>query len=270
MLIPKISIVIPTKNQEKNIERLLKSLKKQTFADFEIIIVDNYSTDNTSKIASKFTEKVFQAGPERSSQRNFGVKKASGKYILFLDADMVLQPAVLEQCYELAELKKKLAGVLIDEKSVGNNFLAKIKALEKEIYYGSDVIEAARFFRKSDFEKIGGYDESLIAGEDWDLSQRIRRLGPLGKISAKIFHHETDSLISDIAKKFYYAKNIKKYASKHPNYFKKQAGIWRFLILFRKPKLILTHPLEFFCLILLKFSQYLAYILSKLNPRVLD
>jgi len=271
MVNPKISVITPTKNEEKNIQRLLKSLKKQTFQDFEIIVVDNFSKDKTLEIASKFTKKIFQAGRERSSQRNFGIKKAEGKYILFLDADMILEPDVLSQCYQLMENDKNLAGVIIDEKSVGNNFLAKIKALEKEIYYGSEEIEAARFFRKSDFEKIGGYDESLIAGEDWDLSQRMRKLGLLGKISAKIHHYEDQSLINDIKKKYYYALHIKKYALKHPNYFQKQVGfINRLQILFRKPRLILAHPTEFLGLILLKFSQYLAYILSKLNPRVLD
>lgn len=265
-----ISVIIATKNEEKNIKRLLESLKKQTFTDFEVIIVDNFSTDATVKIASKFTKKVFQAGPERSSQRNFGAKAAIGNYVLFLDADMVPQPNILKQCYQLAENNKHLAGILIDEKSYGNNFLAKVKALEKEIYYGSEEIEAARFVRTADFKKIGGFDESLVSGEDWDLSQRMRKFGPFGKISAKIYHYEENSFVSDLAKKFYYAKNIKKYASKHPSYFKKQAGFDRFLVLFSKPKLILTHPFEFVGLILLKFSQYLAYILSKLNPRVLD
>ena len=86
----KISIIIATKNEENNISRLLRSLKEQTFRDFETIIVDNNSSDQTKKIASKFTSKIFIHGPERSTQRNYGLEKAIGKYILFLDADMEL------------------------------------------------------------------------------------------------------------------------------------------------------------------------------------
>lgn len=262
----RISIIIPTRNEAKNLPRLFASLAKQSFTDFEIILVDNFSADDTLKIASKFTDKFFQKGPERTAQRNFGIGKAAGGYILFLDADMELQPDVLNQCYQLIESNKNMAGVLIDELSVGNSFLTKIKALEKEIYSGRAEIEAARFFRKKDLIKIGGYDENLISGEDWDLSQRMKKLGSFAKISAKIYHHETDSLISDVKKKYYYALYIKKYASKHPNYFAKQAGFLnRFLILFAKPQLILKHPAEFVGLIFLKLVQFLAYLVASPN-----
>lgn len=265
----KISVIISTKNEEKNIRRLLLNLKKQTFDNFEVIVVDNFSTDDTLKIASKFTDKIFQKGFERSSQRNLGLKKASGKYILFLDADMVPESDVLNQCYLLMESNKNLAGVLIDEISIGKGFLAKIKALEKDLYYGGQFIEAVRFFRSKDLVQIGGFDENLISGEDWDLSQRIKKLGSFAKISARIYHYEESSLISDIKKKYYYAQHIKKYAVKHPKFFKKQAGVFdRFLLLFSKPKLILKHPAEFVGLIFLKYLQFLAYIIANLNPRV--
>jgi len=259
----KISVIIPTKNEEKNISRLLRSLKKQTFRDFETIIVDNNSSDQTKKIASKFTCKIFTHGPERSAQKNFGLQKAKGKYALFLDADMILEKTILEDCFGKMESDSGLAGIIIEEESKGPNFLAKIKSLEKELYKNELTMEAARFFRKKDLEKIGGYDEKLISGEDWDLSQRMQVFGQLDHITPKIFHHEPGSVIADIKKKYYYARHIQKYAAKHPNQFKKQAGLSRFSILFKDPKIIMAHPIEFMGLLFLKSAQFITYLLAR-------
>ena len=110
-----ISAVIATKNEQDNLQRLLVSLKRQTAKSFEIIIVDNYSTDRTTQIAKKYTSKVFQMGPERTTQRNFGLKKAAGKYILFVDADMQLQSNVLKESVSAMDKNPKLSGIVIDE-----------------------------------------------------------------------------------------------------------------------------------------------------------
>ena len=262
----KISVIISTKNEQKNIKRLLLNLRRQTFKEFEVIIVDNFSDDRTTQTASKFTNKVFQKGKERSVQRNFGLTRARGQYILFLDADMTLEDKVVEQCYQKLTKHPQLSGIVIDEISQGEGFLARLKSLEKKLTTSEELLEATRFFRKKDLEKIGGYDENMIAGEDWDLTARIRKLGKPGKIKAKICHHDTGSIITDIKKKYYYAKHIQKYAQKHHQAFKKQAGIfYRLPILFKKPRLIYNHPIEFLGLLLLKFAHYLAYLAAKIN-----
>src|SRR3990167_6053012 len=120
----KVSVIIATKNEEKNIKRLLESLKNQTLKDHEIIVVDNYSKDKTRQIASHFTKKVFSKGPERSTQKNFGLRKAKGEYILFVDADMKLEKNLLNNCYLTMKKNPRLAGVVINEVSTGSNFLA--------------------------------------------------------------------------------------------------------------------------------------------------
>lgn len=259
-----ISIIIPTKNEEPNIGRLLKSLNSQSFTDFEIIVVDNFSQDKTFQIAKRFTKKVYRKGPERSAQRNFGLKNARGEFVLFLDADMQLQKDVLKECLEGIK-GKNVCGILIDEISVGKNFLSRVKNLEKQLYRGQSEIEAARFFRKTDLEKISGYDESLISGEDWDLTLRISKLGHLTKIKSKILHFENHSFWQDITKKYYYAKNIQKYARKHRKEYRIQSGFNRILILFKNPNTIYKNLPEFVGLILLKTCQYLAFQVSKIK-----
>lgn len=259
----KVSVIVATYNEKDNIARLLSSLRGQTFQDFETIVVDNYSTDQTRQIASKFTAKVYKFGKERSAQRNYGLKKARGKYILFVDADMELEKSTLEECVNKMENDQKLAAIIINEVSVGQGFLAKIKALEKKLYQDQALIEAPRFAKKAQLVQIGGFDEDLVAGEDWDLANRMRNLGNFSKIGAKIYHHQQQSFWGDIRKKYYYALHIQKYAKKYPETFKYQAGFARFSILFKKPKMVLEKPIDFMGLLFLKSAQYLAYLAAK-------
>ena len=78
---PLVSIIVTTKNEEKNIENCLKSVKNQNYPQnkIEIIVVDNNSIDKTKQIALRYTDKVYNFGPERSAQRNFGVEKSKWK-----------------------------------------------------------------------------------------------------------------------------------------------------------------------------------------------
>jgi glycosyltransferase involved in cell wall biosynthesis len=71
----RVSVIVPTKNSQQYLARCLASIKKQKHNDIEIIVVDNNSSDKTKAIARKYTNLVFNKGPERSSQRNFGVRK---------------------------------------------------------------------------------------------------------------------------------------------------------------------------------------------------
>ena len=85
-----VSIIITTKNEQDVIKDLLKSIKGQTYKNIEIVVVDNNSTDKTKEIAGRYTKLVFNKGPERSAQRNYGVEKCTGSFVVILDADMQL------------------------------------------------------------------------------------------------------------------------------------------------------------------------------------
>ena len=92
MRLPLISIVVTTRNNHATLEACLSSIKQQTYPNVELVIIDNNSTDDTKDIAKRYTNKVFNRGPERSTQRNFGVQKARGEYVLIIDSDMELAP----------------------------------------------------------------------------------------------------------------------------------------------------------------------------------
>jgi glycosyltransferase involved in cell wall biosynthesis len=104
---PIISVVIPTYNEEKDIEDLLESLNKQTFKNFEVIIVDNYSKDKTIEIVKRFKRKlnlrIYKIKSNVSRARNFGAEKSRGKIIVFLDADNIVQEDYLFNIYKSFE-----------------------------------------------------------------------------------------------------------------------------------------------------------------------
>ena len=102
---PKISIIIPSYNEEKNISRCLDSVLNQTFTDFEVLCVDDGSTDKTFDIIKKYSEKDGRIIPLKNSEkgvssaRNFGIDNSKGEYIGFVDSDDFIQPQMYEFLY---------------------------------------------------------------------------------------------------------------------------------------------------------------------------
>src|SRR5438045_1346930 len=95
---PLVSIIVPARNSADTLEACLQSIREQSYQPIELTIVDRDSADATKSIAKKFTNLVYNHGPERSAQRNFGATKARGQYVMFIDSDMTLDPAVVADC----------------------------------------------------------------------------------------------------------------------------------------------------------------------------
>lgn len=144
-----ISIVITTKNEEKNIERILSSINR--FFDMkktEVIVVDNYSNDNTKDVSMKFCVKFALKGPERSAQRNHGIRISIFDYILILDADMEVTSKVQNELYDLINLNYDF--VYINEKIIQSGIIGKIRNYERSLYDNTDN-NCPRFFKKNIF-----------------------------------------------------------------------------------------------------------------------
>jgi len=269
--LPLVSVIIPTKNSEEFLVDCLESIKKQTYKDVEIIVVDNNSTDRTKKLASKYTKLVFNKGPERSAQRNFGAIKSTGDYLLFIDSDMELSKKAVEEC--VSKIKKS-TGIIIPEKDMGEGFWAKCKALERSFYIGVDWIEAARFFPKEVFYEFKGYDEMQTGTEDSDFPQRIKdKFGEnsILRINSFIYHHEGKlSLFDTLKKRLYYAKTSNAYTNRKSNeeYFKKQSSILqRYKLYFSDPRKLFKNPFLGLGVLFMKTLEFgvwgIGYSISK-------
>jgi len=268
---PAISIIVNTKNEAKNIKNCLNSILKQNFNEkIEIIVIDNNSTDNTKKLAAEFTDQIYNFGPERSAQKNFGAMKARGNYLLFLDADMTLSVNLISEAIQKFEKNKKLVALYVPEKILAKGFFNKIRNFERG-FYENTVIDAVRIIKKDAFLKINGFDEKLIAAEDWDLDKRLKKIGPTDIIISPLYHNEKElNLKKILAKKKYYSSSIKYYIFKwgenDPD-IKKQLGFtYRYLTVFtenKKWKKIIRHPILFLSILFLKILIGLTYLINK-------
>src|SRR5437016_5522117 len=184
-----VSVIVPTRNSARTIAACLMSIRLQTYQPIQVIVVDNHSTDNTLQIANDNSDIVEVLGPERSAQRNRGARLAAGDYLLFIDSDMILSPEVVSQALDAIQ-RDSAPAVIIPEMSVGAGFLAHCRALERACYLGDDSLEAARFFRRPAFERTGGFDETLDAMEDWDLTTRVSLGKKLPRTLCMITHDE--------------------------------------------------------------------------------
>jgi (heptosyl)LPS beta-1,4-glucosyltransferase len=188
----KISIVISAFNEEKNIERCLKSL---AFAD-EIVVVDNSSSDNTIEIAKKYTDKVFtqKNNPaEIDLQKNFGFEKATNEWILSIDADEEVSPELADEVKKILEAKPSsiasINGFWIPRK----NFMFGKWIKENTGWYPDYQL---RFFRKGQGKYVSKavHKDLFVEGETEKLKEHI-------------VHHNYDSIEQYVKKILIYAPN---------------------------------------------------------------
>jgi glycosyltransferase involved in cell wall biosynthesis len=182
---PQISIITSTYNRANYfLPRCLESVKKQTFRNFEHIIVDDCSTDNTKKLVTGFNggyKKLRYYSTDKNSgsdpvPKNLGIKKARGKYIIHLDDDVVLRKDALELLY--SEIKNGYDVVYGDmwidtmgQPGIAHDFDLQFLSLRNYIDTSSALI------KKSALKYVGGWDESLPKFIDWNLFIRLAKAG---------------------------------------------------------------------------------------------
>jgi len=186
---PRFSVIIPLYNKEKDIKKTLSSVLAQSFKDFEIIIIDDGSTDNSTKIVNEFNDKritLFSKKNEGVSiARNFGVAKASSEFVAFLDADDYWYPNHLENlallinkypehkwfasAYEKkrsSKLTTKMNSPIIEK---GENWSGIISDFFENCFVDCLTWTSAVCFKKSFYINLGGFNINFTHGEDTDL-----------------------------------------------------------------------------------------------------
>lgn len=256
---PLVSVIVPTRESALTLEKCLRSIRSQNGTTFEIIVVDNHSSDQTQEIAQRFADRLIVAGPERSAQTNVGVRVARGKYIYRVDSDFILDPHLLSKAVNLAETTR-LDGVLVPNRSdptVG--FWARVRAFEREMYVGDSVNVAARFIRRDRFIEVGGFDEDLVAGEDYDLHQRLCRAGAkIAWVDAGETHlGEPRSIREVFSKHRAYGRELRRYVRKHPKEAMVKLSPIR-LAYWRNRRVLLRHPLRTLGLLIYTTVKYSA------------
>lgn len=230
----KVSIILPTKNNQRTIQRLMDSIVSQEYKNIEIIHVDNHSTDSTREIVLSYQHdielKQYIKGPERHIQRPYWYSKSSWEVVYFIDSDMYMWPWLVKEIVTTFISGPNISGLIVPEKNiVWKKYRTNVKAYERKFYQWNTALEAARVFRKTAYEKIWWWNQHMIAGEDWELTDRLQDWWHLLYHTKNSFvrHDEWElSVISLFKKKFYYWKKINKYFDKQ-NTLKKP---WRTFI----------------------------------------
>ena len=188
-----LSIIIPTKNEEECLQKLLDSIKMQNLKDIEIIIADADSTDKTREIAKKYYCKIVKGGMPAKG-RNEGAKQSNGENFVFIDSDVILPDGFLKAALkEFNERNLDIAGTLQFPISTGN----RLKDLEYRIIYTignrwmkrmentkKPYMQMCMFVKKEIHKKIGGFNEKIIYAEDSEYAKRASKNGKFGILRA--------------------------------------------------------------------------------------
>ena len=177
-----ISIIIPTLNEEKYLPSLLESIKKQEFTDYEIIIGDADSKDNTKEIAKRYGCKIAPGGLPAKG-RNEGAKIAQGDLLFFIDSDSVLSDSFFTIL--LKEFKEKNLGVASYRVYPRGNIIDKVCyniynfwtwLTQKFLPHATQTI----LIKKEIHQEIGGFDEAIKIGEDHAYVRKAAKYGKFG------------------------------------------------------------------------------------------
>lgn len=204
---PKISVLMSCYNEEKYIGEAIESILDQTFKDFEIIIIDDCSTDSTRNIIRKYRGKderiVFFKNDENRGifwSLNKGLKEARGKYIVKMDADDWSYPNRIELQYKFMEENPDVVvsgGTMevCDEKlNILNkrNYNLTDRSIRKKIFRYSPFCHPTTIYKTVVARKIGGYDIKLAAAGDYDFYFRLGNNGSFGNVSDVLLKYRTN------------------------------------------------------------------------------
>jgi glycosyltransferase involved in cell wall biosynthesis len=183
-MVMKVSVVIPTLNEEDRLPNLLKDLYLQTFTDFEIIVVDAKSTDKTRQIAKKFKAKVILSGRKNVAyQRNLGAKASKSEFIVFMDADDRITKTFLEKIVKRMEsMAPDILSTWMrpDSRDKKDRFTATLMNIFMEINKNAKrpyMLESMMAVKRESFEVLRGFNPEIPWGEGNDLVERTLKSG---------------------------------------------------------------------------------------------
>ncbi len=189
----KVSVIIPTYNRENFIKKALDSVLRQTFQNFEIIVLDDGSTDNTKTIVEGYSEKVryfYQDNRGIAGARNEAIRKSCGGFIAFLDSDDYWMPEKLERQMELFRKHTEYgmvasccSSVRLDGSFRKKNRHGKSGWVLKDLFEKNFIRTSSAVIKRECLNRAGLFDEEFEECEEYDLWLRIAALYPVGFIN---------------------------------------------------------------------------------------
>lgn len=195
----KVSVIIPTFNRAHTLARAIDSVLGQSHENFELIIVDDGSTDNTVELLKSYGEKLKYFTTENkgvSAARNFGVKNSDGRWLAFLDSDDEWLPEKLAKQLELLIHFPNLPLIHGEEIWVRNG--KRVNQKKKHKKAGGSIYQmclplccispSAAIIKREVYQELGGFDEEFVVCEDYDLWLKITSLHEVGFVPTPIIN----------------------------------------------------------------------------------
>jgi glycosyltransferase involved in cell wall biosynthesis len=193
---PFFSVVIPTYNRSNLLKRAIESVQRQTFKNFEIIVVDDHSTDSTSSVANSFSDPRLHYMMNKRAKgacgaRNQGIFSAKGKWVAFLDDDDIWLPEKLMYQYNLAQKASKTVGLIctdygIYKEKITNPIVYKNRpsgwVRDKLLYGGIIGCLSSVCVRIEILKAVEGFDERFPSNQDQDLYLRVAELSEFANV----------------------------------------------------------------------------------------
>jgi glycosyltransferase involved in cell wall biosynthesis len=180
---PFISVIVPTRNRAALLERLLASLERVRYPGWEVIVVDDGSTDQTAEVARRWRERIplryeYQPWGKMGAARNRGLEQARGPIVAFTDDDCEVDPDWLRQIALAFRRQPEALGVqgkTVTNRAAMTPFTRQVEQLEGGPPYRTCNIA----YRAGTLRDLGGFDTHLIRGEDVVMGMRVLERGPL-------------------------------------------------------------------------------------------
>ncbi|MEK7521776.1 MAG: glycosyltransferase family 2 protein [Patescibacteria group bacterium] len=206
----KISVIIPSFNEENSIGECLESLLKQTYKDLEIIVIDDGSTDKTKSLVAQYSKenpkitllKADHKGP--GPARNLGASHSSGKILVFVDSDMTFEPDFIKKLVDPI-VAGNTKGTFSKEEYVAKpeNVWSKCWTInegwEEDKRHPKNYPNKQKVFRailKSEFDKVGGFTPTGEYTDDWTLSEKLGYLAD--SAPAAVFYHKNPESLAEV------------------------------------------------------------------------
>jgi len=175
---PRLSIIIPVYNHADEIGPCLESIFKQTYQDFEIIVVNDGSTDNFNQAIQKYKDKIILINQENrgaNAARSRGYEKSTGEFLLFCDADIIMGPDMLDAMVQSLDNRPEASYVYSSFKFGWKTF--KLWPFDPDKLKLMNYIHTTSMIRRNDFP---GFDENIKRLQDWDLWLTMLEQGKKG------------------------------------------------------------------------------------------
>jgi len=219
---PTVSVIIPTYNRAKVLPRAIESVLTQTYDDFELIIVDDASTDDTAAVVEQFDDNRVQyycldENSGANAARNKGVERSSGELISFLDSDDELLNTHIERVVnKILELGNSVGGVYTSYEIIQNRKKTGIRLAKNKLTSPADVVADYKMggfscltIRKNTFKKVGRLDEKFPACQDQEFLIRFLHHYDIHPITeVLLIYHKHGQQISTNPKQRIYAQNL--------------------------------------------------------------